>query len=745
MKTVFLRVLAAEDKAAALLGALREPDQARGRQRFEVDPASFVMVPSSPFAYWVSERLRRLFKELPPFEAEGRGLSIGASTKNDFRYVRTQFEVLPESIARSRSETAERSWVAFAKGGVFSPFYADIHLLIHWLHDGTSLKADITEYRGSRGWGYQWSAALNGHDHYFRPGLTWPRRTNGLSFRALSAGCIFADKGPAAFVVKNNADNLLALGSLTNSAAFGLLVSLQLARTELAQSYEVGLIESTPVPRLIDADRDALARLAHRAWSLKHSLDTRTETSHAFAVPALLQVPGADLAVRATAWLEHVRTFEVELAGIQAAIDDRCFTLYGIEEADRRAITEGFGGDATEVGSSSDDDEVEDDAGEDADENESTADATVLAAELASWAVGVAFGRFDVRLATGTRQMPTEPEPFDALPACSPGMLTGDDGLPLARPPKSYPLPFPETGVLVDDPGHAQDLPNAVRAVFDAVFGTDADRWWNAVAALLDPKGHDLRVWLASDFFEHHLKRHSKSRRKAPILWQLGTPSGHCSVWLYAHRLTRDSFFQLQNEVVGPKLVHEERQLTNLLQNAGGSPSASERKEIFAQESVVEELRTMLDEVKRVAPLWNPNLDDGVVLTMAPLWRLVPQHKPWQKELKSKWDELAAGKYDWAHIAMHLWPERVVPKCARDRSLAIAHGLEDVFWVEDADGKWKARSTPKRPIDELARERSSSAVKAALKGLLDAPTSSGTGRARGRRAAAIATAEGGNR
>ena len=28
-----------------------------------------------------------------------------------------------------------------------------------------------------------------------------------------------------------------------------------------------------------------------------------------------------------------------------------------------------------------------------------------------------------------------------------------------------------KAGVLVDDPGHAQDLPTAVRAVFDAVFG----------------------------------------------------------------------------------------------------------------------------------------------------------------------------------------------------------------------------------------------------------------------------------
>ena len=41
----------------------------------------------------------------------------------------------------------------------------------------------------------------------------------------------------------------------------------------------------------------------------------------------------------------------------------------------------------------------------------STADAASLAAELVSWAVGVAFGRFDVRLATGERELPPSPSP----------------------------------------------------------------------------------------------------------------------------------------------------------------------------------------------------------------------------------------------------------------------------------------------------------------------------------------------
>jgi hypothetical protein len=267
--------------------------------------------------------------------------------------------------------------------------------------------------------------------------------------------------------------------------------------------------------------------------------------------------------------------------------------------------------------------------------------------------------------------------------------------------------------VLVDDPGDSRDLTAAVRVVFDRVFGASADALWDEAAALLDPRRHDLRAWLRTGFFERHLKLHSKSRRKAPILWQLGTPSARYSAWLYAHRLTDDSLFRLQSDVLAQKLAYEERQLTSLGQGSGGSPSAKERREIEAQEAIVEELRVLLVEVKRAAPLWKPALDDGIVLVLAPLWRLVP-HKGWQRELKKKWVELAAGKYDWAQLAMHLWPERVVPKCAKDRSLAIAHGLEDVFWAEDGDGKWQPREEPTTSVDEIIRERTSSAVKDAL-------------------------------
>lgn len=220
-------------------------------------------------------------------------------------------------------------------------------------------------------------------------------------------------------------------------------------------------------------------------------------------------------------------------------------------------------------------------------------------------------------------------------------------------------------------------------------------------------------------------------------------PSGRYSVWLYAHRVSRDRLFQVLKEVLQPKLSQEEGVLGRLKQEAGASPTQSQRKAVESQEDFIAEVKTLIDEVALVAPLWAPNLDDGVVICLAPLWRLFPQHKSWQKECKRVWEKLAAGDFDWSHLAMHLWPERVVPKCQTDRSLAIAHGLEEVFWEQDDKDKWVKRKPPEATskagwqptIERLVAERTSRQVKDALANLLAAPTAEGGGK-RGRRSQA---------
>ena len=243
------------------------------------------------------------------------------------------------------------------------------------------------------------------------------------------------------FVEDNDVQHLLALVGILNSRAFGILVSLQLARTELAQSFEVGLIQRTPVPHLASTEQAVLAALARRAWSLRCCSDTSSDTSHAFVLPALLQVGGDRLSIRVSAWTERSNALETEVALIQAEIDERCFHLYGIGDTDRNAMTYEA---IPDPGSSNEIDEGKtrrevDGEAEEQDDLKDSSDPSVVISDLMAWVVGVAFGRFDVRLATGARIFPLEPEPFDPLPICAPGMLTRDDRLPCDRAPPELP------------------------------------------------------------------------------------------------------------------------------------------------------------------------------------------------------------------------------------------------------------------------------------------------------------------
>ena len=678
--TLFIRLLQAEDKSAELLSAVRNG----GKNCFAVEPSDFQHIPSSPFAYWITSGIRSVFQNMRPYDNEdiGRTARCGLGTLDDFRFLRLCWE----------TKFSRKGWASYYHGGVFSPFYDEFPLVVRWQDDGFEVKSYVTLKVGSA------SRKVQGEDHYFHEGFVFSRRTKALAPKFMPRGGIFSTGGQAGFAPP---EELPASIALLSSTVCSFLISVCQGRTGDAAQFEVGLIKRLPWPeKLTVQDRERLSQLAYRVWSLKRTLSMSVETSHAFALPApILQ--------RITN--RNVAAIERELAKIKVDIDNIAFRLYGLDGSDRAAIDA-----AGSVVSLESNNEAEGEhnipAGGDDDEKSETPASDAEA--LLSWAVGVAFGRFDIRLATGQRAIPPEPAPFDPLPTKSSGMLPdGDDAF------------MPCSGVLVDDAGHKDDVGARVAAVYDHISEPT-------------PEPDTLRRTLARDFFPTHVKMYSKARRKAPIYWQLATPSMSYTVWLYVHAFTNDTFFRVQNDYVAPKLAHEQRQLESIRAEAGPNPSGAQRNMIAAKEAFVEELRVLLDEVTRVASLWNPNLDDGVIINFAPLWRLVPHNKPWQKELKGKWDELVGGKYDWAHLAMRLWPERVIPKCAEDHSLAIAHGLEEVFWFEDAEGKWKPYEKAQKPIADLVRERTSTAVKAALKSLLDAsePTS-GTKRSRKPKAA----------
>ncbi len=263
-------------------------------------------------------------------------------------------------------------------------------------------------------------------------------------------------------------------------------------------------------------------------------------------------------------------------------------------------------------------------------------------------------------------------------------MLVGPDGLPAQRdaiaskewmrarpdattlPPEGsvqsptihdseYPLAVDWDGILVDDPEHEDDILRRVRDVLYLLWGERAEAIEGEACDLLGVK--DLRTYFRNprQFFEHHTKRYSKSRRKAPIYWLLQSPKRNYSLWLYYHRLDSDILLKALTKYVEPKIRLEEGRLEEheaRRKSAGMAGREAKQAEgaVAKQEELLADLREFRDRLDHATKLHlSPDLNDGVVLNIAFLHELMP----W-KEAKVKWNELLAGKYEWSSIGKQL-------------------------------------------------------------------------------------------
>jgi hypothetical protein len=264
-----IRLLDANEPAGPLLEAVRNIAEGQlNNSTYLVESGSFRQVPNAPFAYWVSENIRNLFNELPAFEGDGRTVKQGLASADDFRFVRTTWETAVTEINDDSG-----IWFPFAKGGSYSTFYADVHLMVNWETDGEEMNA----FSGS---------VIRNPNFYFRFGLTWSDRTTKLfSAKIWPSGGVFSTKGSCGFF---DDDNTLALG-LMNSRVFNGFLSMMVgAAGAAARSYQVGTLGRVPFPSQGDDNKKAqVTELSTSAWSLKRSTDTANQTSHAFYAPAL--------------------------------------------------------------------------------------------------------------------------------------------------------------------------------------------------------------------------------------------------------------------------------------------------------------------------------------------------------------------------------------------------------------------------------------------------------------------------
>ena len=176
--TLFVRLLKEIDRPGSLRSTLERVRSARpSRLVRRVAISEFEAVPGAPFVYSAPSELLALFRSLPALEGSGAEVRQGLATSSDFEFVRAFWEV-PASEVSSAGEAGPIAprWVPFAKGGEYSPFYSDLHLLVDWSHDGRRIRERVAEkypyLEGNTGW------VVKNTQFYFRPAVSWPSRTN---------------------------------------------------------------------------------------------------------------------------------------------------------------------------------------------------------------------------------------------------------------------------------------------------------------------------------------------------------------------------------------------------------------------------------------------------------------------------------------------------------------------------------------------------------------------------------------
>ena len=701
-ESVFIRLLGVKEKQDWLLPSMRSiRDNCQPTQfGYFVAQNTFSCVDGSPFCYWVSDTLRKRLQQFPRLNEVGGDARQGMSTADDERYLRLAWEVNPSEVG------GNKRWVLFAKGGEYSPYYDDIHLLVDWNNGQSSLVGS--------------GAFLRNQRFYLHPGLTYSQRsTSAFNPKLFPADCIFSTGGHGVFMdVKKK--GLFLLGVLS-SRITNLQVEMAVGSGDdahsgsAARNYLNGMVNTLRCPNDSGESVEKTASLTRVLVDLARDKSRHDETTRLFVAPAALLHKAASLAETLQVIFCHEEDNDLRMVDTFAKLDETICDSFGLDERDREELDLQCGGLVSRLSEESSPSvkEVAECFEQDIPSLIGKAQGSLGSArfiskkayvssrrlELAArlfevhprkivrlrresgaippellsettvavlqYIVGVGFGRWDARFVTGQLPLVPLPAPFDPLPASSPGMLVEADGLTAKKRSHGYPLRIDSDGIIPDDADHSDDMVRRVREILELIWEDRAEAIEIEACEILGVK--ELREYYRKPgkggFWDDHVSRYSKSRRKAPIYWLLQSSKKNYGLWLYYHRLDKDMLFKARQNYVDPKIRLEETRLESLRsqKTALGADAKGAKKidkDIERQETLLGELKDFADKLERAAKLnfgnpekldsavvYDPDLNDGVVLNIAPLWELVP----W-KEAKNYWEELLEGKYEWSSM-----------------------------------------------------------------------------------------------
>ena len=595
-------------------------------QLFHYQQSDFDAIPGKPWLYWITERIRTLFRECDILGKVAKPRQ-GLATADNTRFLRFFWEVGRRRVNRSAHslDEAVRSgakWFPYNKGGGPIPWFSKQQNVVNWGSDGAEIRCFGIES------GKVASRPQN-TNYYFLRGVTWSLiASRGFAARLSPGGWIFDVAGMTCFPsVKMVPATLAVLNSR--------LGKFILSAINPTINYQVGDIERLPIPE----DRSPrIDELVNQCVDLARQESRENEAASDFIQP-LRVIAGR------TARKEQLAALETEIdAEVSRLYDLSNEDLIAIDRELNRLTASGDGDEATETDT---------DSGDEDDDADAASDLTPAdwARSWISYSIGAVLSRFEIGKASGL----------------------GCGDFPEATVFEIRKLIDPD-GIMPCDREHPQDIAARSFACLELMIGAEEarERVHLATNAQGDPI-EALRGWLdrftgqpSASFWKYHHQLY----RKRPVYWPFQSPKKSYTLWVFHEKLGPNTLHTLR-DLANERLNLIERQITDL--RPAAAKNRSKAKDLQKLEEESDDLREFLGRIKaHIDAGYQSCIDDGVLLNAAPLHDLLPS---WP-ETRAAWKELEAGKYDWAHQAMRHWPDRVTEACRTNRSFAIAHGLE---------------------------------------------------------------------
>lgn len=545
---------------------------------YEASAVDFSMIPGSPFAYWVTDEMRKAFSENLKV-SEVASTRKGMVTANNDIYVRAWQEVDISkanfnSTDRVVAESSGSKWFPYIMGGEFRKWYGNREFVVNWLADGNEIRNKMhpSEPR-------VWATNFN-LEYIFRPNINWNSITaSRLAFRFSPGGELFASTGLACFLGEESFYQLL--GFFNSKVCEAMLAVV--APTLSANPGDIGRL-----PFYCHDDVGVLAKSAVEIAKVDWDL---FEQSWDFSGSPIVLAGGGTIRDGWELYSQQCRIRLERLFDIEVKLNECVISGLGLSNENILSVRP---------------EEI----------TVTRADHVDDSKRLVSYIVGCMMGRYSLDV---------------------PGLIYAHNGSLGFDPSRYSKFSADSDGIIptTDEPWFEDDAAERVREFVKVVWGTETlveNMEW--LADSLGRKAGEsadeaIRRYLSTSFYKDHLQTY----KKRPIYWLFSSgkhKAFECLVYL--HRYNEGTLSRMRMEYVVPLQSRMQARIDKLTDDIDSATSSAQQKALQKRK---DKLTKQLEELRRFDENLRPyadqritlDLDDGVKVNYGKFGNLLAEVK----------------------------------------------------------------------------------------------------------------------